>query len=97
MTDLMQRAREMKSIIDNAALSKGSRATQALQALSGLHLTGLPPDVRAALETNLVAVDRILQSYRLETDDDYEQMDDADLQKVLEILDSLVSRIVPAD
>jgi hypothetical protein len=93
MTDLLRRARDVKSIVGNESLPKCHRAAQVLQALSGLELTGLPANVRATLETNLVAVSRILESYRLETDEDYEQMKDTDLQKILDILDRLVSQI----
>jgi hypothetical protein len=93
MTDLLRRARNVKAIIDNAGVPKSRRATQALQALSGLQLTGVPADIRATLETNLVAVDRILRKYPLETYEDLDQMKDSDLQRILDHLSTLVSRV----
>jgi hypothetical protein len=97
MSNLLARAQAAKSIVDNGALPKWRRVTQALQALAGLELTGLPVEVSAALETKLVAIDRILATYRLTTADDYAQMKDADLQQILDILGKLLSPIAQAN
>jgi hypothetical protein len=97
MSDVLRRAIEVKSIVSNDSLPKWRRATQALQVFARLDLTGLPADVGTTLESNLVAVNRILATYRIEKFEDYEQMMDKDLQQILDILDTLVSRIAEAD
>ena len=96
MSDLVQRFQDVKSIVNDESLPKWRRATQALQALSGLELSALPIDVRTTLETSLVAVNQVLARYRLETLEDYEQMKDQDLQEILDNLGAPVSRHLQA-
>jgi hypothetical protein len=97
MSDLVRRAKEVKSIVSDGSLPKSRRVPQALQALGGLTLTGLPIDERSTLEANLVNVNRILARYQLETFEAYDQMKDTDLQQVLDILAALASQIGKAN
>jgi hypothetical protein len=62
-----------------------------------LDLVGLSADVSTTLESNLVAVNRILAAYQIKKFEDCEQIMDTDLQQILDILDTLVFRIADAD
>ena len=94
MSDLLRRAREAKSTVDNESIPRWRRVTQALQAFAGLELTGLPVGRRRLLETNLVTINQILARYDLKTMEDWELMNETDLRRILDILDILVSQIV---
>jgi hypothetical protein len=65
--------------------------------MSGLDIALLPSEVKEALEADLVAVNRVLAKYKLERDDDYRPMSDADLQHILDILDGLAWRVLAED
>jgi hypothetical protein len=96
MSDVLRRAPDVKSIVSNDSLPKWRRTTQALQVFAGLDLTGLPDDLGKTLESNFVAVNRILATYQIKKSEDYEQLMDTDLQQILDILVTLVSRIAEA-
>ena len=87
MSDLIRRAQQSRLLIHDPRLPKWQRVLQGLQAYSGLELTGMDEDVRGALETNLVDVNRVLGRYPLETDEDYQKISPEDLQQLLDILD----------
>ena len=97
MTDLARRFGNVESIVCDKSLPKWRRATEALQALSGLELSALPVDVSSRLETNLVGVNQVMARYDLKAVEDYEQISDQDLQEILDKLGTLASTIHQAD
>ena len=72
------------------------RVLQTLQAFAGTQLTGLSPKIYRAVETHFVAVNRVLAKYHLEKSEDYEQMAEADLQEILNIVKDLAVKIAQA-
>ena len=53
-------------------------------------MTGLPRKVRRAIETHFAVVSKVFAKYQLETEEDYERMEKADLREILNIVRSLV-------
>lgn len=93
MSDLLDRARKAKAIINDEAFPMARRATSALRSFSGFGLSGLPVDIRSTLESHLADVNRILANYDLETMDDYVKITDDDLSEMLGIIDSMVTQL----
>ena len=60
-------------------------------------MTGLPPKINRAIEKHFGAVNRVLDRYDLEKNDDYERVTEADLQEILSIVKDLAARITPAN
>lgn len=94
MSDLIRRAQKSRMLAHDPQLPKWQRLLQGLQAYSGLELTGMDEDVRGSLETNLVAVNRVLERYPLETNEDYQILSPTDLQEALDILDQTASEAI---
>ncbi len=91
MRNLYERMRKAKAKICDQSLPEYRRVTETLQSLGGLELTGLPNDVRSTLEKNLVAVNRILADYTLETPEDYERLENGDLRRILSLIETMTS------
>ena len=60
-------------------------------------MTGPPPKINQAIEKHFGAVNRVLDRYDLEKNDDYERMTEADLQEILSIVKDLAANIAPAN
>jgi hypothetical protein len=96
MADFQRRAEKAFAIADDKSLPRWRRTLNALQAFSGMALTGLPPKVYGAIEEHFVAVNRILHQYDLKKALDYEHMTKSDLQGILDLIKALASRAAPA-
>jgi hypothetical protein len=97
VADLQRRASEALAIAGDQSLLSWQRTLKAIQAFSGTQLTGLPPMLHQAIEKHFVAVNRILDNYHLEKDEDYSRMSEADLRRIRNIVKALVSKIVPSN
>ena len=97
MSDLIHRAQNARKQIADSSLPKWQRLMQGLEAFSGLELTELPEETCKQLETKLAAVNGILSQYQLETNEDYENISDADLQEALDIVDLAASNAIAAE
>jgi hypothetical protein len=97
MSDLIQRAQKAKILAANPSVPKWQRLHQGLQAFSGLQLSELPEAVEEQLEADLARVNRVLAQYPIETEEDYEDISDADLQQMLDTVDMAASRGIAAE
>lgn len=97
MSDLIRRAHKAKLLAGDPLLPKWQRMSQVLQAFSGLELTRIPKDVRGPLEANLASVNGMLARYPLETVEDYQIIRDADLERMLDLVDLAASRAMAAE
>jgi hypothetical protein len=97
VADLQRRASEAMAVAADQSLLSWQRTLKALQAFSRTQLTGLPPILYRAMEKHFVAVNRILDNYHLEKDEDYSRMSEADLRKIRNIVKALALKIVPPD
>lgn len=97
MSDLIQRAEQAAKLASSPAVPKWQRLSQALKAFSGLELTQIADDIGARLEADLARVNHVLEQYSLETSDDYEIIDDVDLQRMLAIVELASSEAIAAE
>ena len=97
MSDLIHRAQNAQRRITDSSLPKWQRLMQGLEAFSGLELTELPEETCKQLETKLAVVNGILSPYQLETNEDYENISDADLQQALQLVDVAASNAIAAE
>jgi hypothetical protein len=97
MSDLVHRAQQAKRLGGDPSLPKWQRLCQGLEALSGLELSAIPDDVRQEFEADLVGVNRVLAQYTLAEEEDYQSISDADLDKMLDILDMAATRGIAAE
>ena len=97
MSDLIHRAQKARMLASDPSLLRWQRLSQALQAFSGLELTGIPEDVRGQFEADLVGVNRVLARYSLEKEEDYESITDVDLQQMLKMVDAAASGAIAAE
>ena len=97
MSDLIRRAKKAKTLVGDSSLPKWQRLSQGLHAFAGLELTGIPEHTREGFEADLVAVNRELSRYPLETEEDYQIISDADLQLMLDLVDVAASRAIAAE
>ena len=97
MSDLIQRAQKARTLASDPSLPKWQRLEQSLQAFSGLVLTGLAEAVRQPLEADLAGVNRVLAEYELEATEDYDRITDADLQRMLTLVDKAASRAIAGE
>jgi hypothetical protein len=70
MSDLIQRAEQVKGLAGDSSLPKSKRFQEGVQAFSGLVLTEIPDDVRERFEADLAGVNEVLARYELEYDED---------------------------
>jgi hypothetical protein len=97
MSDLIKRTQKAKALAGDPSLPKWQRLSQGLQALSGLELSAIPDDARENFEADLAGVDRVLSRYPLDTEADYQSIVDADLQTMLNMLDTATARVIAAE
>jgi hypothetical protein len=97
LADCQRRAREAVTIANGHSLPTWQRVLRSLQAFAGTQLTGLPPRTYRAIETHMVAVNRVLDEYDLEKEEDYEKMTEADLQEILDIVKDFAAKIARAE
>jgi hypothetical protein len=97
MSDLIQRAQKAKQLLGEVSLAKHERVEQALQAFSGLLLSDLAAAVREKLEAELVGVNVVVEPYSLEEDDDYQKIGDADLDRLLTVVDAAAVHAIDAE
>ena len=97
MSDLLKRAQEAKSAVNDRLFPKWQRLSHGLPAFSGLELTGMPDEVREPFEADLAAVNRVLDDYPLERVEDYESISDIDLARMLGTVDTLTSWVIDAE
>lgn len=97
MSDLIHRAHRAKILAGELSVSKWERLNQGLHALSGLELNALTDDVRQEFERYLVDINRVLAQYPLAEDEDYQRISDADLDQLLDTLDTATARGIAAE
>lgn len=81
----------------NVSIAKHDRAEQALSAFSGIVLSDLERNVRDQLEAELVGVNHVVEPYGLKEGDDYRHVSDADLDKMLLVIDATASHAIAAE
>jgi hypothetical protein len=94
LADLKRRARKALVIASDESLPAWRRTVETLKTFSGTYLTGLPPKVKRAIEKHFVAVNQVLGEYELNTMEDYQHIEQGDLERILDIITSLVSKIM---
>ena len=97
MSDLLKRAQEAKSLANDRSLPKWQRLSHGLQAFSGPELTGIPDDVIERFEADLAAVNRVLEEYPLERVEDYQDIGDTELRRMLGTVDMATSWVIDAE
>lgn len=96
MSDLLRRAQNAKRLVDDVSLPKHEGLRQSLQSFSGLQINGIAPEVGEPLEAALVEFNRLFDGDDLEVDD-LRQLDEADVQRGLEVLQVAASRAIEAE
>jgi hypothetical protein len=97
MSDLLRRARDMKSLVGRGEIPPPERLQQALSGLSGLQIGAIDKAVWERFEGSLVAVNAILDRYALETFEDYKTIGEDDARQALEILQSAAEAAIEAE
>jgi len=97
VSDLIHRAQRAAALFGDPSLPNWQRVLRALEACADLELSRLQINVREPFEADLVEVNQVLQRYPLETDEDYQQISEADIGRLQEIIGSLSARAIDAE
>ncbi len=83
MSEIISKAQRSAATVADASMEPWQRAWQGLEALSGVTLSNLSDSARDIVEAELGKINQITSGYDLETNDDYEVIDDADIAEIL--------------
>jgi uncharacterized protein DUF1186/SEC-C motif-containing protein len=94
MSDLILRAQQALRGLNDPTLPKWQRLFQGLKAYSGLVLTGLDEEIQKRLEAGIAGVNHMLAEYDLVVDEDYQNIDLADLDEMHGRIDQTSAQVI---
>ncbi len=86
MSDLIRRAKQAQSALNNGSLAKHVRIEQAVQCFSGLMLSDLDEEIRDQLTSTLAGWMAVTAPYDFKEGESLERMQDSDLDRCLGII-----------
>ena len=87
--DWQARTEEARKILSNKQLKLWQKAHMAAGAYAGLTLSDLRSKHRHKFLNRVVSLNRILARYELDSFDDYQQIESADLRKMVDIIKTM--------
>jgi len=97
MSQLIRQAQRVEALAADSSQPKWYRLCQAVEALDRWDVARVPASGRKRLNAGRVKVGRILGRYALRTEQDYQKIEDPDLDRALEIIKAAASYVIAAE
>ncbi len=94
MSEIISKAQRSAVIVADTSIEPWKRASQGLEALSGLTISDLSAAAREIVETELTHVNQITSGYGLETNDDYKTIDAEDIAEILQRIETVTNVLI---
>jgi len=82
MSEIIRQAEKAKAVVADEAAPKWQRVAQGMNALAGVSLGESDPLVGEMLESAIAELRAGCSQHSIETDDDYQRIDDSGLQRM---------------
>ncbi|MFO0818377.1 MAG: DUF1186 domain-containing protein [Pirellulales bacterium] len=97
MSDAVHRVEKVKQVIADLALPEWQRLAKGLDALNGVNMPQPGSASREAFETELIAINKVLQKWNCQTADEYSQISEQDARKAFDSLAAAANHLLDSE